>query len=70
MPSTIEQRITELETKVSHLIKENKKTLKEESWWERHVGAFKNSPAFEDAMRLGEEYRKSQPTRILRRCPV
>ena len=29
-------------------------------WWEQIFGAFKNDPQFDEAMRLGEDYRSSQ----------
>ena len=55
---TIEERVTELAAKVSHLLeKESAKP-----WWERHFGAFKDNRRFDEAMRLGAEYRKAQPT--------
>jgi hypothetical protein len=28
-------------------------------WWERVYGAFENDPAYDEAMRLGREYRES-----------
>ena len=29
-------------------------------WWERRIGAFKDNPDYEEAMRLGREYREAQ----------
>jgi hypothetical protein len=31
----------------------------EKRWWERIVGIFEDDPEFEEAMRLGREYRDS-----------
>lgn len=31
-------------------------------WWERIAGTFADSPAYEEAMRLGREYRESLRT--------
>ena len=57
--STLEQRVSELERKVDRLLSGRQEDKC--PWWERHLGAFKDDPDFEEAMRLGEEYRKSQP---------
>lgn len=63
MPSpTLEERVAELEKKVAHLLSEQAEKEKAVPWWERHFGAFKDSPYYEEAMRLGAEYRRSQPT--------
>ena len=37
-------------------------TIKPKPWWERRFGAFTDDPLYEEAMRFGAEYRKSQPT--------
>lgn len=31
-------------------------------WWEKITGTFKDDPEYDEAMRLGAEYRRSQPT--------
>lgn len=36
-------------------------------WWERIWGAFADDPAFEQAMRLGRQYRESQRPHSSRR---
>lgn len=59
---TIEERLSELEKKVARLMEEKAAPQKPAPWWERHIGAFKDSPYYEEAMRLGAEYRRSQPT--------
>ncbi len=61
MPNqTLEERISALERRVDELTRQDQ--CAENPWWERHIGAFKDSPLFDEAMRLGAEYRRSQPT--------
>jgi hypothetical protein len=61
--ATIEERLAALETEVSTLIRE--KTIASGTagpWWQRRWGAFKDDPMYDEAMRLGAQYRRSQPT--------
>lgn len=63
----IEERSQELETRVATLEKELaqvKKTLaqsteRKEPWWLKVAGSFENDPTFDEAVRLGQEWRKS-----------
>src|SRR5438046_2951787 len=60
---SIEERLAALEADVARLKQE--RFSPEETdvpWWERRFGAFKDDPAYDEAMRLGEVYRQSQPT--------
>ena len=52
MPQTLEQRVEELERKVAEL------TRRKDPW--RTFGIFQNDPEFEEAVRLGAEYRQQQ----------
>ena len=64
MPSqTVEERLAALEAEVT-LLKRQHSTPTEQKipWWEQRWGAFKDDPMYDEAMRLGAEYRKSQPT--------
>jgi hypothetical protein len=59
---TLEERVTALEHDVARL-KSERPCAPDAAlpWWERRFGAFKDDPMYEEAMRLGTEYRKSQP---------
>ena len=57
--NSLEERMTALEAEVARL----KKLLESEApplpWWRRIVGVYKDDPEFDEAMRLGREYRES-----------
>lgn len=56
----LELRIATLEAKVEKLQRELKAVVPNgQPWWQQIVGAFADDPAFEEAMRLGREYRES-----------
>jgi hypothetical protein len=57
---TLKDRVAALETEVARL----KAKLDEQEkgrlpWWEQIAGTFANDPAYEEAMRLGREWRES-----------
>jgi hypothetical protein len=58
----LENRIAALEAEVallkSKIEKNEDKT--EVPWWEEHLGIFADDPIYDEAMRLGREYRESQ----------
>jgi len=61
---TLEERMSALEAEVAQL----KERLKGERpqviapWWERRFAAFQDDPVYDEAARLGAQYRRSQPT--------
>lgn len=58
--SDLELRVSALEQELSKLKKKLAKEGKIElPWWEQISGAFADSEDFEEAMRIGREYRKS-----------
>ncbi|MBW4509078.1 MAG: hypothetical protein KME64_21545 [Scytonematopsis contorta HA4267-MV1] len=66
-PQQIGEHSQQLETRVANLEKELaqiKETLaeslkKKEPWWLKVAGSFENDPTFDEAVRLGQEWRKS-----------
>ena len=59
MSDTLERRVETLEAELRELaqeVREKKRTRD----WTRTVGVFANDPVFEEAMRLGREYREKQ----------
>lgn len=58
--ATVEERLSALEEKMTQLLTEKSTGSSQESpWWERIVGTFKDDPDYDEAMRLGREYRES-----------
>lgn len=59
--TAIEERVTVLETELAE-IKRQLNCMKPEPvipWYDKIAGTFANSEGFEEAMRLGREYRES-----------
>lgn len=58
----IEKRLENLEAEVALLKSklEKKDNKSEVPWWEQHLGIFADDPIYDEAMRLGREYRESQ----------
>ena len=59
MPETLEQRVAQLERKVAEMSDLTPIPTREKNPW-RTFGAFKDHPEFEEAVRLGREYREQQ----------
>ena len=59
---TLEERLAVLEAKVEEIEQQREadKSDKSVPWWERFVGIFENNPAFEEAVRYGQEWRASE----------
>ena len=59
VPEQLEERITYLEAEVAQLKNEVKSNSSAKPWWEQLAGTFADNPAYDEAMRLGREYRDS-----------
>ena len=59
MSQTLEKRVEELEKKVAELSAQGVPSQRKKDW-RRTFGAFQNDPDFEEAVRLGREYRQQQ----------
>ena len=59
MSQTIEKRIEELEKKVAELSACQTHPARKKDW-RRTIGIFKDDPDFEEAVRLGRQYRQEQ----------
>lgn len=54
----LEERVALLEAQVGAL-RRGSVNSDERPWWEKIRGRFKDDPAYEEAMRLGREYREA-----------
>jgi hypothetical protein len=59
MSQTLEKRVEELEKQVAELSAPPAHSNRKKDW-RRTFGAFQNDPDFEEAVRLGREYREQQ----------
>ncbi len=59
MPETLETRVERLERKVAELSARPGVSQRKKDPWQTY-GAFKDDPEFEEAVRLGREYREQQ----------
>jgi len=60
--TTLEERVSALEAQVAHLLVDKQAANAEVPWWRQRYGAFQDDEMYDEAMRLGAEYRRSQPT--------
>jgi hypothetical protein len=57
--SPLEQRVAALEAEVAKLKSQMEAMQPTQPWWEQIVGTFEHDPVYEEAMRLGRQYRQS-----------
>lgn len=56
----LEARVTTLEIELAQMKETLAESLqKKEPWWVKVAGSFENDPTFDEAIRLGQEWRKS-----------
>ena len=62
MPGTsLKERVAALEQEVARLKAQLGNQGSSAPWWEKIYGSFANDPMYDEAMKLGREYRESQP---------
>jgi len=59
MSQTLEKRVKELEKKLAELSSQPIRSNRKKDW-RQTIGIFRNDPDFEEAVRLGREYREQQ----------
>jgi hypothetical protein len=57
--SRLEQRVAALEAEVTKLKSQLQAMQTTQPWWEQIAGTFQLDPMYEEAMRLGRQYRQS-----------
>jgi hypothetical protein len=57
MPEQLEERVAQLENEVARLKNKVENDLSSRPWWEEIAGTFADNSAYDEAMRLGYEYR-------------
>ncbi|MGB7414080.1 MAG: hypothetical protein WA902_07715 [Thermosynechococcaceae cyanobacterium] len=56
----LEARVAALETELEQMKQSLSVSVSEESpWWLKVAGSFENDPTFDEAVRFGQEWRKS-----------
>jgi len=64
MPASLEQRVAALEKQVAQLQQRTESSApSDRAWLDDVYGAFAGDPLFEQAMKLGRDYRKSHRPR-------
>ena len=58
--ATLEERVSAVEADIAELKKSTGGQTSDTPWWEKIYGTFADSEEYEEAMRLGREYRESQ----------
>ena len=57
---SLEERVAQLEAKIEQLQEQVATTRQDDRpWWEKRLGQFKDNPDYDEAMRLGREWRES-----------
>jgi hypothetical protein len=57
--SPLEHRVAALEAEVTKLKRQMEALQTTPPWWEQIAGTFQHDPMYEEAMRLGRQYRQS-----------
>ncbi len=57
---TLEERVAAVEQELAELKQQTKNEPTRLPWWEKIAGTFANNPEYDEAMKLGREWRQSQ----------
>ena len=57
MPEQLEERVAHLEAEVARLKYKLESNSSPRPWWEQIAGTFADNSAYDEAMRLGRDYR-------------
>lgn len=57
--ATLEERVSAVEAEIAELKKSTHGQKPDAPWWEKIYGTFADSEEYEEAMRLGRQYRES-----------
>ncbi|MCL4207347.1 MAG: hypothetical protein KJ000_33105 [Pirellulaceae bacterium] len=59
-PAQLEKRVAVLEAELAKLKSKVEGYDASKPWWEKIAGTFQDDPIYEEAMKLGRQYRQSQ----------
>ena len=57
--TSVEQRLTALESEIAALKEMFASTGREDPWWRKIVGVYQEDPAFDESAQLGRDWRES-----------
>jgi len=66
-PAQLEKRVAALEEELARLKSRMEGADALKPWWERIAGTFQDDPVYQQAMKLGREYRRSLGRRPAKR---
>jgi hypothetical protein len=55
---SLEDRVTQLEQQMSHVLEKIESRPRKPGWLSKVAGSFKDSPEFDEIVRLGREFRQ------------
>jgi hypothetical protein len=65
--STLEHKLAEMQQQLASIAGKKDHPNPHGAWWVETAGKFKDDPVFEEIIRLGREYRKSQVPDYMRK---
>jgi hypothetical protein len=69
--AVLERKLVEMQLQLDSMAGKKNHPNPHGAWWVETAGRFKNDPVFEEIVRLGREYRKSQlPDYMKKKRPI